>query len=301
MHVRRLHAALVAAIIASPLTSGVLSADTCADRTGGAFVTMRIGEQENFTAWVTDAAFVKEARDQLAKKTGQKVPNFKLVDGTDCADPRWSFHVDPKNLSWSDMSIEGTDGLPSHIEAAKKTWLGGQGEGAARWTPWSTTVLSVAEKHSDTPRAREKVITGTVQVTGDTVSLRVAEGSKVSLFRIVNEPFVTILRAAKGKTVTVRAYESSPKKLTVVTLRAKNAHTKVLSLRDTYANKAFRKIAPGATLEIHGVTFDVMGRPSYNVTTPGDRRHAMLPYAYVALAPAPASLGILTRLAGDRE
>ena len=109
----------------------------CAARAGGALIRFDIGN-ESLTTWVTDGAFIDQARQLLA--TGaREVPIFNtLVDGPDC-DPQWSWHVDPADVLFSPAAIELCDGLPSHIEANKPYWLGTVGS----FCPWSAVVTAV--------------------------------------------------------------------------------------------------------------------------------------------------------------
>jgi hypothetical protein len=116
--------------------------DACADRTGGAFVTFQIAGEESFTTWTTNDAFIETAQAHLAAGTTQ-IPVFDdVIAGTDCADPQWSWHVDPAAVSWADVTIELCDARPSYIEANLDAWIAEVGQ----WCPWSAVVTAVDDR-----------------------------------------------------------------------------------------------------------------------------------------------------------
>lgn len=105
----------------------VCSGDACDARTGGAFVTFEACG-ESVTVWVTDDAFIDEAKSKLGG--GQpRVPVFQLADGADC-DAAWSWHVEP-TASWADVTIEVCDACPSYVESHKADFLS-----LGQWCPW---------------------------------------------------------------------------------------------------------------------------------------------------------------------
>ena len=112
----------------------------CEDRTGGALVEFEIVE-ETFRVWIENAAFIAEA-ERLLDAGEPRVPNFQtLVDGTDC-DPQWSWHADPNDVEFADVTIELCDAVPSYIEENKADWLDQVGQ----WCPWSARVTAVTER-----------------------------------------------------------------------------------------------------------------------------------------------------------
>jgi hypothetical protein len=117
-------------------------AEDCGVRSGGAFVTIEnAGEaSERFTAWITDATFIEEAK-RLLRDGEQRVPTFKVLDHTDC-DGRWSFHLDAARASWNDFTIEVCDAVPSYIHHHKTDWLASN----VGWCPWSARVVEVEDR-----------------------------------------------------------------------------------------------------------------------------------------------------------
>jgi hypothetical protein len=110
----------------------------CADRTGGALIAFEIVEEE-FTVWSTNDAFIEQA-EALEDRGVMLIPMFNhLLDGQDC-DPQWSWHVDPEDMLWAEVSIEVCDSRPSLIEEDKTYWL----ETVDQYCPWSASVVDVA-------------------------------------------------------------------------------------------------------------------------------------------------------------
>ena len=114
----------------------------CGVRKNGAMITFENVKEhsERFTAWVTEPKFIDESLRLLS--TGeQRVPNLKVEDHTDC-DASWSWHVDPVDAEWGDLSIEWCDAIPSYIQANRIDWLAS----GARWCPWGALVVAVDDR-----------------------------------------------------------------------------------------------------------------------------------------------------------
>ena len=138
---RKLHASLVALGFAALACGG---GDRGGDGPvpgrfqGGAQITIGFGDSgERLEVWTTKETFYDEARALIGQR-GAKVPVFDLVDGAGC-DPHFTWHTDPATPTFVDATIELCDGLPSHVEADKATWLGT----VKRLCPWSGWVVTV--------------------------------------------------------------------------------------------------------------------------------------------------------------
>ncbi|BDG04551.1 BP74-related protein [Anaeromyxobacter oryzae] len=107
--------------------SGVCVVDptsgSCADRAGGAFVTLEAcGSIVKF--WAIAPAFISRAEALLADPSspGPAIPRFDLRDGTDC-DPQWTWHVDPATATFLASPDGICSGCPAYVEEAKPYWL----------------------------------------------------------------------------------------------------------------------------------------------------------------------------------
>lgn len=116
---------------------GVPSPPVCSDRTGGACITFQVVDDQ-ITLWITNEAFIAQA-ETLLETGGSMVPNFgQVIAGSD-VDAAWSWHVDPVQMEWADVTIEVCDATPSYIEANLDAWINEVGN----WCPWSAQVLAV--------------------------------------------------------------------------------------------------------------------------------------------------------------
>jgi hypothetical protein len=111
----------------------------CEQRTGGAFITFGFANNEVMRMWFTNSTFIDTAL-QYVGLDHQQTPVFeRVIRGRDC-DPQWSWHVDPENVHWADMTIELCDATPSLVEADLASWEG------RSFCPWSAVVLSVEDR-----------------------------------------------------------------------------------------------------------------------------------------------------------
>lgn len=75
----------------------------------------------------------KHARGEEAPS----IPNGKIVRTGPDVNVGWSWHLDPNDFEWADMSIELCDGLPDYVEDLTLT--------SDRYCSWHADVVSVEE------------------------------------------------------------------------------------------------------------------------------------------------------------
>ena len=84
---------------------------------------------------IVDAAEqVAIARKLLAGKQAPQIPNGRIARGNGGVNQPWSWHIDPRDFEFADMTIELCDGLPSYVEDGTLT--------GDRFCPWSAKVVS---------------------------------------------------------------------------------------------------------------------------------------------------------------
>ncbi len=119
---------------------GCPTPEDCAERTGGALVTIHF-EYSSVSVWMTNDAFIDQALELEANDETQ-IPNFlEVLEGEDC-DTQWSWHVDPENAEWADVTTEVCDAAPDFIEENLEDWL----EAPGNWCPWSVTRVEVDDR-----------------------------------------------------------------------------------------------------------------------------------------------------------
>lgn len=112
----------------------------CADRTGGALITFNVDGQ-SFIVWMTNQTFIETALELLVSGDPM-VPNFlTLEDGQDC-DPHWTWHPDPNEAEWAELTYEVCNARPSEVESDKPYWL----DTLDQFCPWTATVVAVDDR-----------------------------------------------------------------------------------------------------------------------------------------------------------
>jgi hypothetical protein len=90
---------------------------------------------ETYRILLTDPADIAVARELLAGNEAPSIPNGKVVRGDPGVNTGYSWHIDPNDIEWADMTIELCDGRPSDVEANS---ISGD-----RFCPWSAEVVAV--------------------------------------------------------------------------------------------------------------------------------------------------------------
>lgn len=118
--------------IASPSASPAGSPS--ANPSGSVIATFAVGD-EQYRVLIIDPAQVAIARKLLAGRQAPQIPNGRIARGDGGVNQPWSWHIDPRDFEFADMTIELCDGLPSYVEDG--TLTGG------RFCPWSAKVVAV--------------------------------------------------------------------------------------------------------------------------------------------------------------
>lgn len=120
----------------SPTPSAPASASpSCSPGDGAVVVTLRVGG-ETYRILLTAPADIAVARDLLAGREVPRIPNGRVVRGGDGGvNTGYSWHIDPRDLEWADVTTEVCDGKPSDVEAETIT--------SDRFCPWSAEVVAI--------------------------------------------------------------------------------------------------------------------------------------------------------------
>lgn len=101
---------------------------------GPVIVTIRVADAEEFRVLLTDPADIAVARDLLAGREAPSIPNGRIVRGEPGVNTGYSWHLDPDDFEWADMTIEVCDGRPSDVESVITS---------DRYCTWAGTVIAV--------------------------------------------------------------------------------------------------------------------------------------------------------------
>ena len=101
----------------------------------GVVVTFRVADREEYNVRLTDPADIAIARKLLAGEAAPGIPNGRVVRGTADVNTGYTWHIDPSDIEFADVTIELCDGLPSDVE---QNQISGD-----RYCPWAAKVVKV--------------------------------------------------------------------------------------------------------------------------------------------------------------
>ena len=111
---------------------------------GGALIEMVDAHGVHFAFWSTNDAFIDEAIDIRDGVLPQRIPNFRdLHWGGECSDPH-TFHPDPEDMGWADMTMEVCDGHLGYINENINDWM----DQVDQWCPWMSYITEVWDYRS---------------------------------------------------------------------------------------------------------------------------------------------------------
>ena len=96
--------------------------------------TFQVGD-ERYRVEIIDPAQVAIARLLLAGEEAPSIPNGRIVRGDPGVNTGWSWHIDPADFEFADMTTEVCDGLPSYVEDGSLT--------GDRFCPWSAEIVEL--------------------------------------------------------------------------------------------------------------------------------------------------------------
>ena len=101
----------------------------------GVVVTIRVADEETFKVQLIDPADIAVARDLLDGKEAPGIPNGRIVYGEPGVNVWYTWHLDPNDFEWADVTIEVCDGRPSDVEDREIT--------SDRYCTWAAEVIAV--------------------------------------------------------------------------------------------------------------------------------------------------------------
>ncbi len=114
--------------------AGGTSPTPSAGTPNGVVVTLDV-EGERYRIRLTEPADIEVARKLLAGEEAPGIPNGLVVRGDPDVNVGYSWHIDPNDIEWVDVTIEVCDGRPSDVEANEIT--------DDRYCPWGAKVVAV--------------------------------------------------------------------------------------------------------------------------------------------------------------
>jgi hypothetical protein len=96
--------------------------------------TFQVGD-EQYRVLIIDPVQLAIARKLLAGKQAPQIPNGRIARGDGGVNQPWTWHIDPRDFEFADMTIELCDGLPSYVEDGTLT--------GDRFCPWSAKIVDL--------------------------------------------------------------------------------------------------------------------------------------------------------------
>jgi len=101
---------------------------------GAVIATFEVGD-EQYRIKIIDPEQVDIARRLFAGKEAPSIPNGRIVRGVTGVNTGWSWHIDPSDFEFADVTIELCDGLPSYVEDGTLT--------GDNFCPWSAELIEL--------------------------------------------------------------------------------------------------------------------------------------------------------------
>lgn len=120
---------------ASPTPTESLASPSPSAEEGPVVVTFEVAGSEQYRVELTDATDIDIARRLLAGEEAPGIPNGLVLPGDGGVNAPWSWHIDPQDFEWAEVTTEVCDGLPSHVEEGTLS--------GTRFCPWSARVVDV--------------------------------------------------------------------------------------------------------------------------------------------------------------
>jgi hypothetical protein len=142
MGARTVGATLLAVLLAlTPACSESPSAPSPELR-GGVLATFAV-EGERFSVWITDPADVHHVLALQRDQSLPGIPNGRLRRGAGQGNHNapFTWHLDPADIEFADVTIELCDGSPSYVQAHLDEYV----DRVERYCPWSARLVSVVD------------------------------------------------------------------------------------------------------------------------------------------------------------
>jgi hypothetical protein len=104
----------------------------------GVIVTFRVADSEEYRIRLVEQEDVDIARKLLAGEEAPGIPNGKIVRGSTDVNTGYSWHIDPNDIEFAELTMEVCDGLPSYVEDGTIT--------SERFCPWMAKVIAIDEQ-----------------------------------------------------------------------------------------------------------------------------------------------------------
>jgi hypothetical protein len=108
--------------------------------TGGILATFQVVE-EVYSIFVTNPATIKQIYALQRGESEAKIPIGRVRRGAEAYNEPWSWHIDSEEIEMVEMTIELSDGLPSHLEGDIDYWV----NTVRYYSPWAAKLIKIED------------------------------------------------------------------------------------------------------------------------------------------------------------
>ena len=122
---------------ASPTPAETVAQPSASGSLGPVVVTFEVAGAEEYRIELIDPADIATARRLLAGEAAPTIPNGLVLPGDGGVNAPWSWHIDPADIEFAEITTEVCDGLPSDVEAGAIS--------GPRFCPWTAQVIEISD------------------------------------------------------------------------------------------------------------------------------------------------------------
>jgi hypothetical protein len=120
--------------------SAACSSPTEPDLKGGVLATFGVGS-ESYSIFITNSGTIAQVIALQKGQSNARIPSGRVVKGAVDYNKPWSWHIDSRDITMVEVSMELCDGTPSMVEANLDEWIRTVGT----FCPWSAELVSLKD------------------------------------------------------------------------------------------------------------------------------------------------------------
>lgn len=107
---------------------------------GGILATFKVIE-EQYSIFVTNKETIEQIFALQRGESNARIPIGRVLQGAVSYNKPWNWHIDSEEVSMAEMTVEVSDGLPSHVEKDITYWA----DTVRYFSPWSAELIDIKD------------------------------------------------------------------------------------------------------------------------------------------------------------
>lgn len=108
--------------------------------TGGILATFKVIE-EQYSIFVTNKDTIEQIYALQRGESNAGIPIGRVLRGAVSYNKPWNWHIDSEEISMTEMTVEVSDGLPSHVENDIAYWV----DNVRYFSPWGAELIDIKD------------------------------------------------------------------------------------------------------------------------------------------------------------